>query len=170
MQKTLALALVTLALAVPAAAHGPNDHDRQERSGRRARRDTVVVVASADVVADVEADIRRGVARGQLTHREAESLRESVRDFEHLRRRVLRDGRVSRGEEVLLARAADQLEWELRRQLHDDDRRGRFDARGAWRRDGGARYGDRRDDRGGHHDGGFDPRPVVAVNAYGHGC
>lgn len=168
MKKTIALALVTLALAVPAAAHGRDDH-----RGPQDRRDTAVVVASADVIADVEADIRRGVQRGHLTHREAEGLRADVRDFEHLRRRALRDGRLSRGEETQLARAADRLEGQLRRQLRDDDRRGRFDERGSWNRDGRDQHGDdRRNDRGRdtHDHGGYDVRPVVAVNGHGHGC
>lgn len=185
MKKTIAIALVTLAVAVPAAASGGYER------GAPHRRETAVVVGSADVIQDVETDIRRGVQRGRLNRDEARSLRADVRDYEALRRRVLRDERISHGEEKQLARAADHLEGRLRRQLRDTERTARFDGRhdhGDQRGHDERGHDERRDGRDDRHDndrrdgrddGGRDGRdddrrdgyrPVVAMADGHHGC
>ncbi len=142
-------ALCLAALAIPGAAFAHGDDrgrggDRGDRFDDRSdqrdfergrdergdpRRPDVVVVGRghddngfrAD---DIESQIRWGVAQGLLTDREANRLRNQNRDLEALKRRVYRDGRLSRGEANQLARLEERVRGELAHELRDGDRRG----------------------------------------------
>ncbi len=136
--KTTIIALLLAALAVPSVAlahgsHGPSHRDDRSHQYRDDRRDDgfdrgdprhaeVVVRRGHDD--DVESQIRWGVQRGLLTRYEADRLRAQNRDVEALKRRVYRDGRLSRGEAKQLARATDRLHAALRTELRDNDVRG----------------------------------------------
>lgn len=124
MNKLIALAAVVL-LALPAAAHGR--HDDRHAGNNRGRDVVVVDVRQGN---GYERMIRDGLNRGALTRNEANRLREQVRALEAMRRTALRDGRLDRGEGHRLARAEDNLERDLRRQLTDRDMRfTRYDGR-----------------------------------------
>jgi len=170
MNKTLALTLAVVSLALPAAAHGSDGHRANACDDGSARttngsRDTDVRFArdmangrgpraqpgDFGTFVDVEAAIRHGLQSGRLTRREAAMLRAQARDVDVTKRRAWRNGRISHGEAHQIARAEEQLANNLHRQLHDGDRRfdggpGRHDdGHGQERRDDGRR--DDRDDR-----------------------
>ena len=152
---TLKLTALVFALAIPGAAlahdqgrghQGPGyGHDRHDQRAdyddrhdrgwdyRGGPRPDVVIVSERDHVgADIESQIRWGLQRGLLTDREAYRLRNQNRELQSLKRRVYRDGRLSRGEAKQLARLEDRVRGELAFELRDNDRRdGRRDTRTA---------------------------------------
>ena len=147
MNKTLALALAVVSLALPAAAHGRDRSDGcddEQTAGSSRYRDTDIRFARdmangrdspgypAATVVDVETAIRDGVWSGRLTRREADMLRAQARDVEVIIRRSRRTGRLSHGEAHQIARAEDRLADTLQRELEDGDRRFGDRADGQW--------------------------------------
>lgn len=134
-------ALCLAALAIPGAAfaHGDDHRGRDDRHDQReidrgrdergdSRRPEVIVVSRGHDddrfrANDIESQIRWGVGQGLLTDREATRLRHQNRDLEALKRRVYRDGRLSRGEAQQLARLEERVRGELDHELRDGDRR-----------------------------------------------
>ena len=103
LRKGIIAAALLVTAGVPAFAQDWQTDERQYRQERR---------------------IERGIARGEITPREAARLRRENWHIEQMQRRAWADGYLSRRERRDIEAAQDHLGWAIRRESHDDQRRG----------------------------------------------
>jgi hypothetical protein len=68
--------------------------------------------------------IQQGVASGQLTHQEAQKLRQEQRDIRDEKKEAMSDGVLTKEEKQNLNQERNQASRHIRRQKHDDQKRG----------------------------------------------
>jgi hypothetical protein len=115
----IAVAAATTA-AAPALAH-PHDgeHARYEQDGPWRPADERQLYGVDRRQEALERRIAWGVRRGDLSHREADRLRDEHRQIAWLEARFRGDGYLSRGERAALDARLDRLEARLRFERHD---------------------------------------------------
>ena len=68
--------------------------------------------------------IQQGVASGQLTQNEAQKLRQEQRDIREDKKEAMAEGVVTKEEKQNLNQERNQASRHIRRQKHDDQKRG----------------------------------------------
>ena len=71
----------------------------------------------------MEKRIDRGIASRELTRREADQLREELREIRHKERRMRADGRLGQRDREILNADLDRLNRHITREKRDDDTR-----------------------------------------------
>ncbi|MBI5632012.1 MAG: hypothetical protein HZA15_00800 [Nitrospirae bacterium] len=84
-----------------------------------------------DRIRDAKQSIERGIEHGRITRQESRQLNEELDDILARIDRMRSDGRLDEREREKIHHDLDRLERDIRREKHDDDRRG-DGVRGDW--------------------------------------